>query len=218
MHRPAHPNSVDAGGTGAYLGRDRNGESQGMPGMTQVTPGQFAALKNLCAILSMPLDAVRPDPAVGLRLLTLTYGLPLVRGRERTRAAGNDILAATQPAFDQWSPFVTRLGQIIATMQTFPAWFHVFRMPTDDLIFRYRTIAYLNRSLVALGLVGGASAAGRGLQKASRRDRGVRVRGKPRPDLRGGGPSRKRCRRAWAPALPLEVLRPWSSLPLSLRA
>ena len=66
---------------------------------------------------------MRPHPALALRLLALTYGLPMIRERGKVRAAGNEILQATQPHFDKWGPFVGTLGRTIALMQTVPAFF-----------------------------------------------------------------------------------------------
>jgi hypothetical protein len=124
-----------------------------------VNAGQFAALRNLCLILNVPLDSTRTNMALALRLLTLTYALPMIRERAQVRAAGNQILAASQPDFDKWGPFVGSLGRNIATMQELPAHFNTMRLKPNQLALTYKRLTTINWILETVGLVGGAGAA-----------------------------------------------------------
>lgn len=131
-----------------------------------ITSGQFAALKNLCIILNVPLDSTKPHPALAVHLLALTYGLPMIRERTKVRSAGNEILEASQPYFEQWGPFVGSLGRNIAMMQTVPAFFNTMRLKPNELARTYKRLATLNWLLESAGFVGGASAMGAGAGEA----------------------------------------------------
>lgn len=124
--------------------------------------GGQAMLRNLCAIFGIPVETTRRDPPAALRALILVYGMPLQRSQPQRRSAANEILGAMRDHFDQWSPFVGALGQILIGMQELPFHFNNVSRTTDSLVQRYRNLSRVVALIKWSGLGAGAGAASAG--------------------------------------------------------
>lgn len=131
--------------------------------------GSMAALKNLCAILKIPLAATQPDPFVALQLLLNLYGMPLIKDHSARRNYGNAILGATAGHFDPNSQFVGLLGGVVIMMQEFPNYFTNLNALTEQLVSNYKSLATRNRFLEVMGFVGGSTAITAGIGEGLKR-------------------------------------------------
>lgn len=133
--------------------------------------GSIMMLRNLCRIFNIPVDSTRPSPFVALQLLLHLYGMPLIKDQPKRRNYGVAILQSTAGAFDPNSQFVARLGNVVGMMQELPQFYNKINLSTEELVSIYQSIAWRNRWLERLGVIGGAGAftagAGEALKKRS---------------------------------------------------
>ena len=129
--------------------------------------GDTARLRNLCRLFSVNLASTEYNPAAAFSILSTLYSMPAVKKHDERRRYGNDILQSTRGYFGptdgpEAAQFFGKVSSLVIEIQEFPDWFSDLTASPEDLVLKYKILAWVTFGLRVIGVGATATAAASG--------------------------------------------------------
>jgi hypothetical protein len=133
--------------------------------------GETARLRNLCRLFSVSPASTEYNPAAAFSILSTLYSMPAVEKHDERRRYGNDILQTARGYFGptdgpEAAQFFGKVSSLVIEIQEFPDWFRDFAASAEELVRKYKTLAWVTFGLKVIGIGAGASASAAGFAEA----------------------------------------------------